>query len=202
VVRFARGYANSGISKGSYWQVSSIEGKTVHLARNGKQIERNPARQSKVEVYRAVSRELGEGDKLIFTKNDRESGLVNGETAVVQRLDSRTGEAQVLSRDGEVREVNLRENQHWNYGYAVTANAAQGATADRVLIHAESHRANLTNQRSLYVAISRARDEARVFTDDAAKLREAVELRSGEKEMALETGPARAAQENDLDISR
>ncbi len=202
VVRFGRGYANSGIGKGSYWEVADVDGKTVRLSRDGQELEWNPARQSKVEVYRAVGRQLGEGDKIIFSKNDRESGLVNGQTAVVRYLDASTGQTQVITRDGEIREVNLRNNPHWNHGYAVTAHAAQGATADRVFIHAESHRANLTTQRSLYVGISRARDEARVFTDDAAKLREAVELRSGEKEIALEGGPSRADREQDYGLSR
>jgi ATP-dependent exoDNAse (exonuclease V) alpha subunit len=202
VLRFGRGYANSGIGKGTYWEVASVDGKMVRLSRDGQELGWNPARQSKVEVYRAVARELGEGDKIIFSKNDRESGLLNGQTAVVRHLDASTGQAQVLTREGEIREVNLRENGHWNHGYAVTAHAAQGATADRVFIHAESHRANLTTQRSLYVGISRARDEVKIFTDDAAKLREAVELRSGEKEIALEAGPARADREQDYGLSR
>jgi hypothetical protein len=202
VVRFGRGYANSGIGKGTYWKVSGLDGKNVLLTREGEQISWNPARQSKAEIYRPVGRELGEGDKVIFTKNDRESGLLNGQTAVVQRLDSKTGEAQVVTREGGVREVNLQENKHWNHGYAITAHAAQGSTADRVYLHAESHRANLTTQRSLYVGISRAKDEVKVFTDNADKLREAVSDRTGEKEIALEAGSARADREQDYGLSR
>jgi ATP-dependent exoDNAse (exonuclease V) alpha subunit len=185
VVRFGRGYANSGIGKGSYWEVASVDAKTVRLSRDGQELAWNPASQSKVEVYRTVNRELGEGDKIIFTKNDRESGLVNGQTAVVRHLDAGNGQAHVITRDGEVREVNLSSNRHWNHGYVITAHAAKGATADRVLIHAESHRSNLRNQCSLYVGISKARDEARVFTDDVAKLRETVSDRTGEKKIAL-----------------
>ncbi|RLA86658.1 MAG: hypothetical protein DRG58_11835, partial [Deltaproteobacteria bacterium] len=46
-------------------------------------------------------------------------------------------------------------------------------------------RANLTNQRSLYVGISRARDEVKIYTNSADALREAVAERTGEKEQAL-----------------
>jgi conjugative relaxase-like TrwC/TraI family protein len=202
IVRFGRGYASQGIGKSSYWEVVGVDGKTVRLTREGEHIEWNPAHHSKVEVYRAVNRELGEGDLIIFNKNDKEAGLLNGQTAVVQQLDGSTGQTQVVTREGEVREVNLQDNPHWSHGYAITAHAAQGATADLVLIHAESHRANLTTQRSLYVGISRARDEVKIFTDDAAKLKEAVELRSGEKEIAMEPELARPEREQDYSLSR
>lgn len=202
VVRFGRGYVNHGVSKGSYWEVASIEGKTLLLIREGEQTKWNPDRHSKVEVYRPVPRELGEGDLIIFSTNDKEAGLLSGQTAVVRHLDGSTGQAQVITREGEVREVNLQDNPHWSHGYAITAHAAQGATADLVLIHAESHHANLTTQRSLYVGISRARDEVKIFTDDAAKLKEAVELRSGEKEIAMEPELARPEREQDYSLSR
>jgi ATP-dependent exoDNAse (exonuclease V) alpha subunit len=202
VVRFGRSYEKQGIGKGTYWEVTGVNGKTVRLDRNGQQVEWNPARQSRVEVYRPASRELGEGDRIIFNKNDKESGLFNSQTVVVRNLDINTGQARVITRDGEIREVNLRENPHWGYGYASTTFAAQGGTANRVFIHCESHRANLTTQRSLYVGISRARDEVKIFTDDAAKLKEAVELRSGEKEIALEPELARPEREQDHSLSR
>jgi conjugative relaxase-like TrwC/TraI family protein len=200
VVRFSRGYPNHGIDRGSYWQVDLVnsQDRTVILARGDQQIEWRPARLSKVEVYHSQNIELAKGDQIIFTRNDRAAGLINGHTATVVSLDRETGRAEVMGRDGQTREIDLSSQQHWTHSYAVTAHAAQGATADRVLIHAESHRANLTTQKSLYVGISRARDEAQVFTDDAAKLREAVSLRTGEKEVALETGMARADHEYSL----
>ncbi|MCK9376497.1 MAG: hypothetical protein M0P73_10135 [Syntrophobacterales bacterium] len=108
----------------------------------------------------------------------------------------------LIGRDGQTCEIDLAAQQHWTHAYAITAYSAQRLTADRVLIYSESHRANLTTQRSLYVGISRARDEVRVFTDDIAKLREAVLLRTGEKEMAMETFLTRAEREQDYSLSR
>lgn len=76
-------------------------------------------------------------------------------------------------------------DRHLRHGYVQTAFAAQGRTADRVLVHAESHRANLIDQSAFFVAISRARTSAQVFTDDRARLVGGIESRSGMKSMAL-----------------
>jgi len=69
VVRFGRGYGHHGIGKGSYWNVAGVNGKTVLLTRESEQTEWNPARHSKVEVYRPIKRELGEGDLLLSAIN-------------------------------------------------------------------------------------------------------------------------------------
>ena len=63
------------------------------------------------------------------------------------------------------------EHKHLDHGYAVTSHSAQGATADRVLIHAESTQSSaLVNQRFAYVAGSRMREGLQVYTDDAQRL--------------------------------
>jgi ATP-dependent exoDNAse (exonuclease V) alpha subunit len=54
-----------------------------------------------------------------------------------------------------------------------------------VFVHAESNRLNLTNQQSFYVAISRARGQAHIFTDSAEALGLAVAARTGQKTQAL-----------------
>ena len=56
------------------------------------------------------------------------------------------------------------------HAYVQTAYAAQGRTSERVMVHAESGRANLVDQASIYVAVSRARSEAAIYTDDRTKL--------------------------------
>jgi len=56
----------------------------------------------------------------------------------------------------------------------VTVHSSQGLTADRVLIDA-STRSRTTTKDVFYVAISRAQHEARVYTDDRARLPIAVE---------------------------
>ncbi len=47
--------------------------------------------------------------------------------------------------------------RHVRPGWVQTIHAAQGATAERVMAHMESFRANTVDTRAAYVAISRAR---------------------------------------------
>jgi ATP-dependent exoDNAse (exonuclease V) alpha subunit len=72
--------------------------------------------------------------------------------------------------------------------YASTVHSAQGLTADRVLINLETG-SRTTAKDVFYVAISRARHEAVVFTDSLAKLPAAIQ-RETEKFAALELSRA------------
>jgi len=71
---------------------------------------------------------------------------------------------------------NIKQNPHLDYGYAVTSHSSQGQTADRVLIHVDTAQAGekLVNRRSAYVAISRGRYDAQLYTNDAMRLAEAL----------------------------
>jgi len=51
--------------------------------------------------------------------------------------------------------------RHWEHAYASTVHAAQGKTTDRVLVHLDTKYEKTIGSESFYVAISRARHEAR-----------------------------------------
>ena len=75
--------------------------------------------------------------------------------------------------------------RHLDYGYAVTSHSSQGLTVDRVLVNADTRESlQLLNDRMAYVAVSRAREEALIYTDSAANLHETLNRRT-DKEMAL-----------------
>src|SRR5271170_2958514 len=73
---------------------------------------------------------------------------------------------------GRALAFNIRENPHLDYGYAVTSHSGQGQTADRVLIHVDTEQAGekLINRRLAYVAVSRGRYDAQIYTDDKSAL--------------------------------
>ncbi len=54
----------------------------------------------------------------------------------------------------------------------MTSHSSQGATADRVLVNVDTEEAHekLINSRLAYVAVSRARYDAQIFTNDAGNL--------------------------------
>jgi hypothetical protein len=58
----------------------------------------------------------------------------------------------------------------------VTSHSSQGQTADRVLVHVDTERAfeQQVNRRLAYVAISRGRYDAQVYTNNKAHLTEAL----------------------------
>jgi ATP-dependent exoDNAse (exonuclease V) alpha subunit len=68
----------------------------------------------------------------------------------------------------------------------------QGATANRVIAHLESFRANTVDAASAYVAISRARDHVALYTDSRDKLTEALGLRDGAQVGAIDQGVVHA----------
>jgi ATP-dependent exoDNAse (exonuclease V) alpha subunit len=56
----------------------------------------------------------------------------------------------------------------------VTSHSSQGQTADRVLVHVDTEQAGekLVNRRLAYVAVSRGRYDAQLYTNDKSHLTE------------------------------
>lgn len=204
-VRFRSDYA-AGVEKGAYYRVAGVDAQagTVTLTdRDGKAIEWAPAKwgSTSVEAYAVTQREVMAGDQLAWTKNDTQSGRVNGHTVEVARIDA-DGSITVRDHRGSQTLDPVKESDsHFRHDYVSTVHAAQGQTADRVMINAESYRTNLLNERSFYVAISRAREEISVYTDDVRELTRGIEERTGEKTTALEK-PVEASKVTSVEVTR
>ncbi|MBL8528761.1 MAG: conjugative relaxase [Burkholderiales bacterium] len=186
IVRFGRAYAKLGIESGDCLTVNAVDIRRglVSLARDGKMIDWEPRRACNVEVYRQESRTLMPGDRLRWTRNDRDLGRRNGEVVEVVSVDADKRVAMVRgSRDAEV--LDLGTERHWEHAYASTIHAAEGKTTDRVLVHIDTKYEQTIGSESFYVAISRARHEAKLYVDDGSKLTMAVE-RSAQKPYGLE----------------
>ncbi|MEM9765785.1 MAG: AAA family ATPase, partial [Pseudomonadota bacterium] len=148
----------------------------------------NPAEKgaSKAELFKPRGTDLRVGDRIVWTRNDRDRGLANGHAGIVHEIDGTTRTATVRFGERAVAlSMTAPADRHWRHAYAETAYAAQGRTADRVIVHAEAHRIHLVNQAAFYVALSRARETGVVVTDDRAKLAAGIARRSGRKETAL-----------------
>jgi ATP-dependent exoDNAse (exonuclease V) alpha subunit len=83
----------------------------------------------------------------------------------------------------------LADHPHLDYGYAVTSHSSQGQTADRVLVHVDTAAAGeqLVNRRLAYVAVSRGRYDAQIFTNNKAQLGDVLS-RDVSHRSALEVG--------------
>src|SRR2546422_7473158 len=138
-----------------------------------------------------------------MTAPDRERGVPNRELGAIERIDAK-GRMEIPWNSGRTSSSEASERRHLDYGYAVTSHSSQGQTAGRVLVHVETERADekLVNQRLAYVAVSRGQYDARIYTDDKAKLARALS-RDVSHRSALEydRGPS-LAHASDRSVSR
>ena len=72
-----------------------------------------------------------------------------------------------------------------DYAYALTGHDYQGATVDKIIV-AMSSTEQLADQKSFYVAVSRARDQVDLMTDNVERLAERLTKQTGETIPALE----------------
>ena len=107
---------------------------------------------------------------------------------MVVAIDPQGSSVLVEKDDGERQMLDLRHlaDRHIRPGWVRTIHSSQGATCDRVMAHLESFRANTVDTRAAYVAISRARHSAAIYTDSRASLTEALGLRDGAQVGAID----------------
>jgi Viral (Superfamily 1) RNA helicase len=117
---------------------------------------------AKSEAFTPGSIELMKGDRIEFNRNDRALGRENGAQAsvIATNSDERTARIRLYNGRFQTLDLDNAADQHVRHGYVQTAHAAQGRTADRVMIHADSRATNLVDQKMIYVAISRAKVSA------------------------------------------
>jgi ATP-dependent exoDNAse (exonuclease V) alpha subunit len=131
----------------------------------------NPAKTPHLSVYERHNTELAPGDRVRITRNDATRDLANGDRGVVREV---TPEKVIVAlKDREVA-LSAKNPIHLDLAYATTVHSAQGQTCDRVLVDLVST-SRTTTADVYYVAISRAREQAVIFTDDAQKLPKAIE---------------------------
>lgn len=126
------------------------------------------------EVERFEARRFAVGDRIQFRERDRGLDVANGTVGTIRKLDRETGMATVEVGSRKVK-VDLREPRAIDHAYAVTSHRSQGLSRERVYVSIDTkHSAELVNRRQFYVSVSRAVQDARVYTDDRAGLARAV----------------------------
>ena len=144
----------------------------------------NPTRLSGVNVYTEAERLFAEGDRIQFRAPFAENRIVNGELGTITTIEQ--NQISVALDTGNEITFDQQRFRHIDHGYAVTSYSSQGLTVDRVLLNADTRETvQLLNDRMAYVALSRARDEALIYTDSVPSLRETLS-RAADKETALE----------------
>lgn len=188
VIRYTTGSKKHGISAGEYARVLSTNDKaneiTVRLEKSQQELTYNPQRLQGVTVYREAEREFSERDRIQFRAPFHSKDVANGELGTLEKIEK--GTLTVALDSGRHVSFLIDKNRHIDYGYAVTSHSSQGQTVNRVLVNADTSEPDkLLNRRMGYVAASRARQDARIYTDSDERLSAAL-ARQVSKSTALE----------------
>jgi len=109
---------------------------------------------------------VGEGDRLQFRANDKPNGVYNGSLGTVEKIE---GENLTVRLDtGGAYRFDATSYTDFQLGYAGTVYRGQGKTLDNAFVlYSEG-----MDKKAAYVAMTRARDETRVYVarEDAADL--------------------------------
>jgi len=176
VLYYTRGSKEHGIEPRSYATVVSIDAvaNQITVAKDdGKQVTYDPERLRGITAYREISRDFAEGDRIQFTATNREMGASNRDLGAIERIDGTQIDVKMDGEKERIVSFDAAQMRHFDHGYAVTSHSAQGLTADRVLVNMDTNvHPELINTRFAYVSVSRASEDARIYTNDAGTLGE------------------------------
>ncbi|MGV3582857.1 MAG: MobF family relaxase [Methylophilus sp.] len=185
IMQVQKDFESLGLKRGDLATViESKDGKVILEKADGNHVEWKPAIQTSVSAYNLAERELSIGDSVRLTSNDYTQGVLNGDRASVIALDVANQKITLTKTDGQSITLDSSKPLHLDHGYCSTVHAAQGKTAERVIIDADSYSAT-TNESGYYVAISRARESVKIYTDDKSMLPESIS-RENTKSAALD----------------
>ena len=126
-------------------------------------------------------RAFASGDRIVFTRNDRDLGVKNGSFGTVVKLGDGYVNVCLDAEQGEApTPLTFAPDQYadFDHGYATTIHKSQGATVDKAYVLGS----NTMDRHLSYVALTRHRAEMRLYAEPAALRRmEKTQDKSGEK---------------------
>ena len=174
ILQYTRGSKEQGIERGSFARVhaTNMRENTITVQRgDGQNVTYDPARLKGVSVYREATREIATGDRIQFTAPDRKLGVANRDLGTVEKVEPNRLTVKLDGKKECTVSFDPFRMRHFDHGYAVTSHSSQGLTAGRVLANMDTEAPrSLINTRLAYVAVSRASEDVRIYTNDAGTL--------------------------------
>ena len=168
-----RDYDKTGLRRGELYRVADIESgnRLLLVGEDGRQHEVNPHHHKQLSVYEKTRSELAPGDWARITRNSPALDVSNGDR--VRVIDVKADRVELENDKGRRIELDGNRPLHLEHAYATTVHSAQGLSTDRMMVDLDTR--SLTTGRDLYyVAISRARYEATIYTNSRSELPEAL----------------------------
>lgn len=108
-------------------------------------------------------------DRILFTKNDRDLGVKNGMQGTVEKVEENKLTVRFDENfKGKSRKLTVTPKLYdaIDHGYATTIHKSQGATVDKAFVLSSQ----LMDRHLTYVAMSRHREEAKLYIDGSSPL--------------------------------
>ena len=189
ILKFNKAYKNN-IEKDEALRVkktNSISNSLILLKENGKEVlfylKPNIDYSNKFIAYTEQQLKLQEDLKIIFTKNNKEFGLINSETAIIKQINNSNA---VLQFENNIsRTVPLSALKHIDDGYCITVHSSQGKTYANTIAAINNHPL-LNEQKSWLVTLSRHKNEITILTQDKQELEKTLIKNDGQQMSAIE----------------
>ncbi len=172
-----REYKRAGLHKDQAYVVRGFQvDKLVLSDWSGNQVAVDPMKFRKT-VYTQQEIAICVGDKLKWIKEDKQNERSNRDEFTVMAIEGKT--ATILYLNGREESLYLDQPLPIDYAIASTTYSSQGKTADRVLV---SSTVDATvSQESVYVAISRAKYDLKIYAENVDFLLEQAQESKAQK---------------------
>ncbi|MDJ1305545.1 MAG: hypothetical protein MRQ09_04860 [Candidatus Midichloria sp.] len=173
VLVFIKDFKECKIKKEDQWEVIGSDSDNIIVQSQNKTLEFSIIDLSKsVEVCKKELIPLATGERIKWTRNSpSNSFIVNGNEAIIKEI--KNGQVKIELADGQTKKLkfNDRDFKYIDHNYSTTIYSAQGKTVDYIVgvVRSKEEFLDLTNQRSFYVTISRAKKEVTLITDHYKK---------------------------------
>ncbi len=125
-----------------------------------------------VTLYESQKRTFSINDKVIFLKNNPSLGVQNGLIGKIEKINNKGG-FYIRSKDlKRLLKIYPKEFPWLDHAHAIKIHKSQETTSPNVILLADTRYKNLNKTESLYVAISKAERQIKVFTNDIHQLKE------------------------------
>ena len=188
----------------SYYTVVSVDDNKNELkVQNGKRIitiNASVLPVSRVEVGTVSNIDIGVGEEIRFTSNKLDKlGIENGTQGKVVGISTEDMKIQ-LTNSKKVVSVPLENPIDIQYAYSRTSYSTQGLGFPNVILNLET-KVRTTNSREFYVALTRSKEDAIVYTDNTMELKKIVSVRP-EKSTSLEEAVGIHNRDKDININK
>ena len=125
--------------------------------------EQDKVKEDRLEVDNGSRKiALAQGDRIMFTRNDYQIDVRNGQRGTVNEIDEKNKTIKVEMDNKQEKNIDTEKYNHIEYGWASTTHKAQGATAEKAYVYGHTQEP-MASQQSTYVQISRAREETKIY---------------------------------------